>query len=203
MRRLSLLALRVFAVVVVVVLGGCGGSRSRKAVADPRVDQVFFLCCNLRYDPRKPEITDALATHGTLIPFATRVEVQKVTRDTVLFEAAGHPPITLAYEHGGKVLPFDQYLGRLFVNEDPRLKLKKVPARQVKLVEKGTIAPGMSRDQVLMAVGYPPADRTPSLEAAAWTYGDGSDGGFVVYFDGARVSSVQYGAAGRTHRKSN
>ena len=153
MRRVSLCAL---GVVVVVGLGGCGPSR--RAVADPRVGQVFFLCCNLRYDPQKPEITDTLAAQGTLLPFATRVEVRKVTKDTVLFAPAGHSPITLVYEHGGKALRFDQYLNRLFVTEDPRLKLKKVPARQVKQVEKGTVVPGMSRDQVLLAVGYPPAD---------------------------------------------
>jgi hypothetical protein len=199
MRRVSLCAL---GVVVVVGLGGCGPSR--RAVADPRVGQVFFLCCNLRYDPQKPEITDTLAAQGTLLPFATRVEVRKVTKDTVLFAPAGHSPITLVYEHGGKALRFDQYLNRLFVTEDPRLKLKKVPARQVKQVEKGTVVPGMSRDQVLLAVGYPPADRTPSLEAATWTYGDGTDAdAFVVSFDGNRVSSVQRGAAGRARRRAN
>jgi hypothetical protein len=195
MRRLSLIVL---GVVAVILIGGCGGGRGKKPVADPRVGQVFYLCCNLHYDPQKPEITDAIPTQGTLIPFATRVEVQKVTRDSVQFEAAGHPPITLDYEHGTS-LPFDQYLSRLFVTEDPRLKLKKVPARQVKLVEKGTVAPGMSRDQVLMAVGYPPAESTASLEASAWTYGDGS----VVYFSGNRVSSVQRGRARRSRRTSN
>jgi hypothetical protein len=186
-------------VAAVLLLGGCGGSRSTRAVADPRAGRVFYVCCNLHYDPKHPEITDGLTTQGTLLPFATRVEVQKVTRDTVTFAPAGHPPITLAYEHGGKALPFDQYLARLFVTEDPRLKLKKVPARQVKLVEKGIVAPGMGRDQVILAVGYPPADRTPALEASRWVYGDG----FVVYFDGDRVSSVQRGAAARTRRKSN
>ena len=197
MRRRSVLC--ILAVVVVVGLGGCGGARSKRPVADPHVGQVFFLCCNLRYDPNKPEITDTIAARGTLIPFATRVEVRKVTKGSVQFDAPGHPPITLVYEHGSKALPFDRYLSRLFVTEDPRLKLKKVPARQVKLVEKATITPGMSRDQVLLAVGYPPADQTPSLDAAVWAYGDGAEAdAFVVYFDGGRVSSVQRGRrAGR------
>src|SRR4029453_7397978 len=201
MRRPSLLAL---GVVVLVGLGGCGGGRSPKSLGNSRVGQGFFLCWNLRYDPHKPEITDTIAAQGTLLPFATRVEVQKVTKNSVVFAPAGHPPITLDFEHGGKTLSFDSFLSRLFVTEDPRLKLKKVPARQVKLVEKGTIVPGMSRDQVLLAVGYPPADRTPSLEAATWTYSDGADAdAFVVYFDGNRVSSVQHGAPSRTRRKAN
>src|SRR5262245_44742699 len=196
MRRPSLL----LALGVAVGLAGCGGARSGRPVPSSRVGQVFFLCCNLRYDPRRPEITDTIAAQGTLVPFATRVEVQKVTRDSVVFTPAGHPAITLDYEHGGRV-PFDTFLSRLFVTEDPRLKLKKVPARQVKQVEKATIAPGMGRDQVLLAVGYPPADRTPALEAATWVYGDGGGSdAFVVYFDGDRVSSVQRGT---TRRRAN
>ncbi len=186
--------------VVLALLAGCGGGRSRKPRADARVGQVFYLCCNLRYDPAKPEISDAIPLTGTLVPFATRVEVQKVTRNAVQFEAAGHPPITLEYEHGGDALSFDQYLSRLFVADDPRLKLKKVPARQVKLIEKGTVAPGMGRDQVLIALGYPPGDRTPSLDAATWTYGTSGSDALTVYFAGDRVSSVQRGG-GRGRRK--
>src|SRR4029453_17658604 len=200
MRRPSLLAL---GVVVLVGLGGCGGGRSPKSLGNSRVGQVFFLCCHLRYAPHKPEITDPIAAQGTLLPFATRVEVQKVTKNSVVFAPAGHPPITLDFEHGGKTLSFDSFLGRLFVTEDPRLKLKKVPARQVKVVEKGTLVPGMTRDQVLMAVGYPPADRTPSLEAASWAYGGDSSATFVVYFSGNSLSSVQRGSAARTRRKSD
>jgi hypothetical protein len=56
---------------------------------------------------------------------------------------------------------------------------------------------------VLLAVGYPPADRTPALEAMTWTYGDGAGSdAFVVYFDGDRVSSVQRGT-GRPRRSAN
>src|SRR5262249_39370432 len=197
MRRPFLLLLGVLAFALV---GACGGPRTGKAVADPRVGQVFYLCCNVHYPQGKPEITDAIAWQGALIPFATRVEVQKVTRDSVRFEAPGHAPITLTYEHGSKALPFSTYLSRLFVTEDPRLKLKKVPAREVKLVEKGTVAPGMNRDQVVMALGYPPADRTPSLEAPAWTYLAGPNETAVVYFAGGRVYSVQRGAGARSRR---
>jgi hypothetical protein len=180
----------ILCVLVVALLEACG-ARSGRSIADPRVGRVFFLCCNIHYDPHKPEITDAIPSHGTLIPFGTRVEVQKVTRDTVRFEAASHPPITLSYDHGGRGQSFETFLNYLFVPEDPRLKLKKVPARQVKLIEKGMVAPGMSRDQVLMALGYPPGDHTPSLGSTTWLYPSGTGPALVVYFDGGRVSSVQ------------
>ena len=187
MRCAGLVTLGVLAAALVT---GCS-STSERALADPRVGHAFYLCCNVHYDPAKPEITDAIPSRGSLIPFGTRVEVQKVTKDTVRFEAAGHPTITLSYDHA-KGLPFSAFLNDLFVTDDPRLKLKKVPAREVKLIEKGMVTPGMNRGQVLMALGYPPGDRTPSLDATTWTYAPAAGEAIVVYFDGGgRVSSVQ------------
>ena len=97
------------------------------------------------------------------------------------FQAAGHPPIELVLKYGKDQLSMDQYLSRIFVTEDPRLQLRPAPpppakgrkggkaprpvekAPEVeKLIETGTVEPGMTREQVLMAIGYPPAHRTPS-----------------------------------------
>src|SRR5262249_15469042 len=148
MRCAALLGLGVLATALVTACA----SRER-AVADPRVGHAFYLCCNLHYD--KPEITDANYTQGSLVPFATRVEIVQVNRQGVVFKPAGHTPLTLDYRHGSRAA-FDQYLNHLFVADDPRLKLRKVPARQVKLMESGTVTPGMSKEQVLMTLGYPP-----------------------------------------------
>src|SRR5262245_47326849 len=101
-------------------------SRER-AVADPRVGQTFYLCCNLHYD--KPEITDANYTQGSLVPFATRVEIAKVTRQGVVFKPAGHAQLTLDYRHGGKAT-FDQYLNHLFVTDDPTTKIGRAACRE-------------------------------------------------------------------------
>jgi outer membrane protein assembly factor BamE (lipoprotein component of BamABCDE complex) len=187
MRCAALLTLGVLAAALVA---GCSSSTNReKGLADPRVGHAFYLCCNLHYD--KPEITDANYTAGTLVPFATRVEILKVTRGSVQFKPAGHSPLTLEYRHGSKGLPFNEYLDHLFVADDPRLKLRKVNAKQVKLMESSTVAPGMTKDQVVMTLGYPPADRTPSLEASTWTYYASPSQTFTVSFDGGgKVTQV-------------
>jgi hypothetical protein len=48
----------------------------------------------------------------------------------------------------------------------------------------------MTRDQVLMSLGYPPAHRTPSLSASTWTYWQNRWVTMVVAFEGDRVSRV-------------
>src|SRR5256712_12084846 len=128
-----------------------------------------YLCCNLHYE--KTEISDANYLKGTLIPFGTRVQVLEVRKNSVKFQPAGHPPITLVLKYGKDALGMDQYLERIFLREDPHAKLPKPgkdkkqaaadePTRQ--LNEEGTAEPGRTKDEVGMALGYPPAQRTPT-----------------------------------------
>ena len=49
----------------------------------------------------------------------------------------------------------------------------------------------MTRDQVLMSLGYPPAHRTPSLEGPTWTYWQNRWATMVVVFDGDKVVRVE------------
>src|SRR5437867_2789487 len=181
------------------------------SVPHPMTSQTRYLCCNMRYE--KPEVSDANYLKGTLIPFGTRVQILEVGRKSVKFQPAGHPPITLVLKWGDKVLTMDQYLDRLFLAEDPRAKLvrasddgaQRKPARKAerakppehasdrveKLIEQGVVDTGMTRDQVLMALGYPPAHRTPSLDAPVWTYWQNRWATMQVYFDGDRVARVE------------
>ena len=143
--------------------------------------QTRFLCCNVHYE--KDEINDANYQVGTLIAYGTHVDILEVRRDKVRFAATGHPPLWLEMQYGEKVLTFDQYLDRIFVDEDPHRKLKKVPSKIVKLIDISTVEPGMTKDQVLMSLGWPAAHRTPSTEGSSWHYWRNRWVQFDVYFD--------------------
>jgi hypothetical protein len=153
---------------------------------NPAVGETRFLCCNLRYE--KNAVTDVNYQVGTLIPVGTRAHITEAGGNRVTFEAEGHPPLTVVFKYGRKALSFDEYLDRLLVRDDPR---RTLPAGNVRaLVEAGEVEPGMTRDQVIMALGYPPAHRTPSLSAPTWTYWQNRWITMVVAFDGDRVSRV-------------
>jgi len=174
---------------VLVVAVGFASACQSPAPPHPLTHQSRYLCCNLHYE--HPKINDANYQVGAVVPFGTRVEILAVSRGSVEFRPDGHPAITLVYKYGAKSLPFDQYLDRLFVSQDPRAKLKKVSAKTVQLLQEGAVAPGMTRDQVLMAVGYPPAHQTPSLEVPSWRYWKNRWVQFVVFFDGDKVARLQ------------
>lgn len=166
---------------------GCVGGPK---VESPLTGQYRYTCCNLRYE--KPQITDVNYQVGAIIPYGTRVQILEVKKNAVRFQPDGHPEMTLVYRHGRKALPFEQYLDRLFLDHDPRPKGKatKASAKSAKLIEQGVVEPGMTRDEVLKAVGYPPAHRTPSLDSPVWTYWRNRWESYFVYFDGDKVDRV-------------
>ena len=168
----------VLSTLAVGLLAACKGP----AVPHRLTGQSRYLCCNVHYE--KDEINDANYQVGTLIPFGTHVDILEVRKNKVRFAATGHPPIWLELNYGEKALTFDQYLDRIFVEEDPHKKLgKKFPAKTLKQIEAGQVEPGMTKDQVLMAIGYPAAHRTPTLEGSTWHYWHNRWVQFDVYFD--------------------
>jgi hypothetical protein len=185
---------RLATVALTTLLAACKGP----AVPHPMTGETRYLCCNLHYE--KPEISDANYLKGTLIPFGTRVQVLEVKKHSVEFQPAGNPPITLVLKYGKDAISMDEYLDRLFLREDPHAKLPK-PGKDKKqaaaaehtrkLIEEGEVGPGMTKDEVIMALGYPPVHRTPSLSSPNWTYWANRWATFEVYFDGDKVSRVQ------------
>jgi hypothetical protein len=169
------------AVAALAVVTGCN-----QPVNSPFIGQTRYLCCNLHYEQTK--ITDVNYQVGTLVPLGTPVTITDVRQKSVTFTPQGQPPITLVLRYGRKQTSMDEVFSRLFLTTDPRKELKRIPAKTRALIEVGDIANGMTREQVLMALGYPPAHRTPTLDGPVWQYWQDRWHQFSVYFDGQRVS---------------
>ena len=176
-----------------LALAACKGP----VVPSPLVGQTRYLCCNLHYE--RPEVTDVNYQQGALVPLGTRVQILEVRRSAVKFQPEGHPPITAVLKHGRKIITMETFIDRLLVEKDPRAKLPRAAGKKGaeqaervrKAIEAGQVEVGMTREQVLMALGYPPAHRTPSLDAPQWTYWQNHWATFIVVFDGDRVSRIQ------------
>ena len=190
MRNARRIALAV-ALAAAPLVAGCPGPK----VESPLNGQVRYTCCNIRYE--KPDISDVNYQQGAIIPYGTRVQIIEVRNNEVKFLPVGHPEMTLAYKHGRKVYPFEQYLDRIFLVEDPRRGIattgkKKAAAgsKFAKQIENGLVEPGMTKDEVLKTLGYPPAHRTASIESPIWTYWRNRWETYTVYFDGDKVDRI-------------
>ena len=68
--------------------------------------------------------------------------------------------------------------------------LDRFDAATREAIRAGRIEHGMNREAVLIARGYPPIHKTPSIRMDEWTYWKGGHDTLVVRFEGERVASV-------------
>ena len=159
-------------------------------IDNPMVGQTKYLCCTLHYE--KEKVSDNWFQVGIPVKIGTPVHIIEVRKKSVTFQPEGHPVITLEYEYGEKVhQPFEQYLDRIFVGRNPVHKFGRKHDRLEQSVLEGRVVKGMSKEQVAMALGYPPAHKTLSLEQDSWTYWESSRHDYVVWFVKGRVDRVQ------------
>lgn len=157
---------RIAIVVALVTIAGC------KAAAPPEVlreyqSRSLMTCCNMHYET--DEITDANYFVGTMLPLGTPVQVQAMGSDSITLLAAGHQ-LTLYHRYGKEQEPLQTYLDKLLVTQDPKQRLASFPRSAQQAIREGRVERGMTREQVLMSLGYPPTHRTSSTTANEWTY---------------------------------
>ncbi len=163
-------------------------SLSRPAAAQPLPEG--FLCCNLRTDGRW--ITDINYDEAgkRLIPAGTPVRVTGYGRQRVFVTFGDGSSQAIGNDYS-RDLDLPTFAARYVVPQDPRIALAAAPAAVRQAVDAARVARGMTREQVIAAVGYPVTSENPRLDAPIWRYWLTSFEEFQVSFgpDG-RVSEV-------------
>jgi hypothetical protein len=182
---------------------GCSGMRGQPF--DPNlVGREFYLCCNTGFNPQFAASDANYAKYrselgysaGPMLAAGTRVRVTKVGSSGVAFHPLDSPTTyTITFSYGRKQLSPSQYFQNILREQNPVAAMQHVPRAIADAIHDGRLVTGMTKEQALIARGYPPAHRTPSLDANEWIYYDTP--GFVdrVVFAGGKIQSVTRGPA--------
>jgi hypothetical protein len=130
-------------------------------------NRSLYTCCNMHYEGA--EISDANYGVGAMLPFGSPVTVEEMTKDSITFQS-GATKLTLRHAYGVQQESAQQYFGKVLVETDPRLRFATFPAAVQQAIEAGRVERGMTTEQVIMSLGYPPTHRTASLEQPNWIY---------------------------------
>ncbi len=105
---------------------------------------------------------------GTLVPVNTRVTLVAVEDKSLVLRLPSNQVIRIknieCFSH--RDLPT---VAREMLAPQP-VPLGKSSRATADAIKNGLLKLGMTKDQVLMARGYPPGHKTPSIDADAWTY---------------------------------
>ena len=171
-------------VIAALLLGGLSSSVMAQANFDG------FLCCNMRTDGSWISDSNYAESGKKLIPVGTPTRVTGYGRNRVQVEIAGSKQaIGNDYSRDIQLPAFAQ---RYVVTEDPARKIAGYAPKVRDAIKSARITKGMTREQVLMAVGYPISSENPNLDAPVWRTWLGSFSEFQVLFDGTgRVRAVE------------
>lgn len=128
---------------------------------------ALYTCCNLRYEG--DWISDANWVPLPMIPAGSRIIVKEYGRHRAFVEIEGRP-MWIGLDFGREQDTVEKFVARLAVKTNPQEKLATFPKSIRAAILAGKVTTGMTKEQVIMSLGYPRADKTKSVDAAEWTY---------------------------------
>lgn len=166
---------------------------------DPEIVKAMqgapFTATNLRYDG--DWISDAPWPHLPIVPLGSRLKVLDYGRHRASVLIDGRK-MRVGVDWARSQMTIQQMIERVTTKEDPRPQLAAMPEAVRNAIRAGRVIPGMTRAQILLALGRPRLDLTPDLEAQEWLYQIAdSEEAFLVFDEGGRLKEVDASRKGR------
>lgn len=147
-----------------------------------------FLCCTLLNDGGW--ISDLAYDNGymKIVPAGTPVKFKSFGRWRMILDIKGEE-VGLGNDYS-RTIDMDTFAQMYVPTQDPRLKMQAWPARIQEAILARKLMRGMTREQVIMAHGYPSTSYNPDPNAPLWTYRH-SNGDYQVFWtEDGRVDRV-------------
>jgi hypothetical protein len=147
-----------------------------------------FACCNLHFD--KDWINDGNYAKFPMIPAGTPVEVQSYGKDRA-FVLINGKPMKLGHDYGRDQETLDQWVNKIVVDQDPGPRISRYPRPVQDAIQAGKLMVGMTREQAIVAIGYPLTSENGPLESSTWKMWRSTHGEYDLNFgpDG-RLTSI-------------
>jgi hypothetical protein len=138
-----------------------------------------YTCCNLHYD--KDWISDANWGQLPMIPAGTPIKVLSYGFNRASVEIDGKP-FRIGQDYGRADEPLEKYISKLVVKASPKGRIDRYPDKVRAAIHEGRVIPGMTREQAIVAVGYPPTHQTKTLDARVWNLWQSRAGRYEVHW---------------------
>lgn len=146
---------------------------------------------NLHPDENRRRLYSVNYQQPGLLPLCTRVRIESVTAKDMAFTLAEGGRTYAYIFHNSLRDPVAKHLDRYFGATCNKAKVDRLSKVDREGVLAGQVSSGMSKEAVILAIGYPPEHATPNLDASAWKYWKNRFNTFLVHFEGGKVSRIQ------------
>lgn len=156
---------------------------------EPPLPPAGYLCCNMRTDGSWISDINYQEAGKHIIALGTPVTPTGWGRFRINTEMNGERQ-SIGNDYS-RDLSMDVFAKRYIVADNPKTKLTSYPEKIRNAITNAKLVPGMTREQVLMAVGYPVSSENPNIDGSLWRYWLDSFSEFQVQFDAkGRVKEI-------------
>ena len=149
-----------------------------------------FLCCNVYSDGQEISDLNAPSTERHRVPVGSPIHVTSVGKHKIKLDIENKKQVLMNDNSQGLSMP--EFIKRFVVSEDPNARIKTFPMNVQVAIADGRLIHGMTREQVLMSLGYPTYDDVPNLSSKTWLYWITDHAQFRVTFGADdRVADVE------------
>lgn len=132
-----------------------------------QMEGAAFAATNLRYEG--DWISEVSWLQLPFVPVGSRIKVLDYGSNKASVLVDGRKMrMGIDWSRGKETI--EQFVARATVTEDPRKTIAAYPARVRTAIRSGRVFVGMTKEQVLYAVGRPRVDFVPLLSANEWKY---------------------------------
>ncbi len=132
-----------------------------------QMEGALYTCCNLRYEG--DWISDANWGRLPMVPAGARIKLVDASKNRAKILVDGRP-MRFGLDYGRQQITIDKLLDRLSLKDDPAPRIASWPEPVRQAVRAGQVVAGMTREQAIVALGYPRLDATPDTSATTWRY---------------------------------
>jgi hypothetical protein len=152
-------------------------------VVDPKAKEPLFAaftCCNLHYSG--DWVSDLNYSADTRIPAGSPIRIVDYGRWRLITEVDGKK-IRIGLDYGRRQETLAQFARKLTIDKDLRFRMAAFPPIVQDAIRAAKVMPGMTKEQVVIAVGFPARHETPSVDSAEWKMWRTSRIPYTIRFD--------------------
>jgi hypothetical protein len=154
-------------------------------------DAEVYTLVNLHPDEQRHRLYSTNYQQPGLIPFCTKVKIESVDKKEMVFRVL-HTGQKYDYIfHNSMRDPIPTHLDKFFGKACDPKKVETMSEIDRQGISQGRALPGMTKDGVILAIGYPPEHATPTLESDTWRYWRTRFATKLVYFANGKVVDIK------------
>ena len=158
------------------------------------IEEPVFLKVNIHYQDNGKDCKASYANYtdsGTghmVLAVNTPVQIKKWKRKGfIIIDTSNEKEIIFEYHKGRMQMSVDEYLTK--ITSASKVDLGKLSDKDRKGIKEGIAINGMTKNGVMIALGYPATHKTPSPDSNRWIYWTNRFGTLAVEFDGKGIVS--------------